>query len=348
MFGRAVGPRPPAKLCARTSSWSAVIRGHQGMKLAVVRAGTTCVFAMLVSSCGGGGGDGGNPPPPEPRFSVDENDVAIAAEPGDVAPTATVKLRVSDPPPAGIFLQFESSDSGIEYLNSSNVMLAGTTMDIIFKVPAGIPDGTYEDSIEVRACLDPGCAEEIAGSPQIVHTSYSVSGGIVGTLADDTVQATTDTTNPDAVEKSVRLDFDKVPGYSLSINVENTYNGIFSADIVDDHSDTAQVKITFNAGPGVHPGTYDDTVTITIRYEYSCLRQVGGSPFTISTQLTVNAGAEPGVDPLQVLGRVALAHDVVDAEYSKALDAIVMVGQEPANALYVYDTATGMEARQLL
>jgi hypothetical protein len=46
---------------------------------------------------------------------------------------------------------------------------------------------------------------------------------------------------------------------------------------------------------------------------------------------------------LPVTSRVALSHDVRDAEYSRSLDRIVMAATYPANALYIYDVATGTE-----
>jgi chitinase len=49
------------------------------------------------------------------------------------------------------------------------------------------------------------------------------------------------------------------------------------------------------------------------------------------------------VPALPYLTRTTLSHDVIDAEYSAALDAIVMVSAKPTSSLYIYDTATGTE-----
>ena len=73
-----------------------------------------------------------------------------------------------------------------------------------------------------------------------------------------------------------------------------------------------------------------------------------GSPFSVSSTFTVGTVPEPGVTPLDVASRVALPHDVIDAEFSKTLNRIVMVGNYPANALYLYDPASGTEQQQAL
>ncbi len=74
--------------------------------------------------------------------------------------------------------------------------------------------------------------------------------------------------------------------------------------------------------------------------------------FTASTRgaytlgLVVNDGELSSVTEqitLLATDTVALSHDVIDAEYSKALDAIVMVSSYPDNALYLFDVADNSE-----
>jgi chitinase len=92
----------------------------------------------------------------------------------------------------------------------------------------------------------------------------------------------------------------------------------------------------------------NDTMTIRVCYFATCEREVQGSPFTVSTQARVTARAEPGVMPMPYLSRVALPHDVVDAEFDRVSNALVMVSRVPSNAIHVYDVATGLERSQPL
>jgi hypothetical protein len=90
-------------------------------------------------------------------------------------------------------------------------------------------------------------------------------------------------------------------------------------------------------------GAYNDTLTIEACIDAGCQQQALGSPFTVHVNLLIGylAPSESGVPPLAVASSVALPHDLVDAVYSAALDAVVSVSSLPGPALNVYDLATG-------
>jgi hypothetical protein len=100
-------------------------------------------------------------------------------------------------------------------------------------------------------------------------------------------------------------------------------------------------------------GTYTDQLTLHACLDQACNQPLRGSPLSITLTYTVTGmdpvtgetGPPPDPDaaPLAVKSRVALTHDVRDAEYSRSLDRIVMAAAYPANALYIYDAATGTE-----
>lgn len=99
------------------------------------------------------------------------------------------------------------------------------------------------------------------------------------------------------------------------------------------------------SSPGVLPlGRYDDSLTIEVCLDQMCAQPVRGSPFTVDVRLIVGyfAPAEAGIAPLVVASSVTLPHDVVDATYSAALDAIVTVSTQPAAALNLHYMSTGL------
>ena len=108
------------------------------------------------------------------------------------------------------------------------------------------------------------------------------------------------------------------------------------------------VEVIFKVGDALPTGVVNDTMTIRVCYFATCEREVQGSPFTVSTQARVTARAESGLAPMPYLSRVVLPHDVVDAEFDRATNTIVMVSRIPSNAIYVYDVATGLERSQSL
>ena len=319
------------------------------MNLALVRAGAILLVATLLQACGGGGGDsnggGGNS---NVRLSVSTKQVSVAAEPGDQQPVGSVVLTVTNPPKDGLFVGTILSGSGVESFDLSATSETQATLSDHLPVSRHTPE-RHLHRLDRSTCLRRRpCAKEISGSPVTIETTYEVSGGVVGSLERNSVELTTDGRDDAGQQEFVQLTLDHAPANGIYVQTEYTSNAISYAYTSTASATTADVSISFKSGLNVGAGTFTDTVTVTVCYDASCVRQVGGSPFVISTRMVVSVGAEPGYTELEVASRTTLAHNVVDAEFSKALNAVVMVGNYPANALYVYDVATGTEHQQAL
>jgi hypothetical protein len=154
-----------------------------------------------------------------------------------------------------------------------------------------------------------------------------------------------DSTPPQAI---VPVGVGNPPGTVLTFALVDGRNNVQSVRNVSTTPGVASLQLTFATplyrGVGVHSGD----VVVKACYDAACAREIPGSPLTIGTTYTVTQGVPPeaGLTPLPYLSRTQLSHDVVDAEYVRALDAIVMVASAPANTLYLYDVSTGTE-RQL-
>jgi chitinase len=323
------------------------------MKLAVSRSGAILVLASLLQACGGGGGDGGGNIPgggSSTRLSVSATSVSVSATPGEATPVRTVTLNVTNPPAAGLYVEGAYSASGIDTLDFVGNSASQGTLTIRFRSPGSLPNGTYPDSIQLRVCTEQPCVTQISGSPANITTSYVVSGNGTSsaTLDRNSIQIGADSDDQAIRVETVRLTLSAAPALPVYVQTSHTTNAIQGAVYRTVSSMQTDVDISFRGGQSLGSGTFNDTVTLTVCYDSSCVRQVQGSPFTVSTTMTVGAAAEPGVAPLDVLSRVALPHDVIDAEFSKALNRIVMVGSYPANALHVYDVATGTERQVAL
>ncbi len=321
------------------------------MKLATARLGVLLLFAALLQACGGGGGSGGNPAGSATRVNASTGNVSVTATPGDQAPIGNVVLTVTNPPAAGLFVEGSYSVAGIDTVDLIVSSATQATVQIIFRSPGSLQNNTYADNIQLRVCTEQPCVKQIAGSPLTITTSYVVSGNGTATATIDRssvqVAATVgETTNR---SESVFVSISPVPAAGTYVQTSNSSNGIQGVTTqILAASAIAEVSITFKSAQQLNSGSYNDTVDVTVCYDQSCVRQVQGSPFAISTTISVGAGPEPGVTPLDVASRVALPHNVVDAEFSKALNRLVMVASYPVNALYVYDVATSTETRQLL
>jgi hypothetical protein len=135
------------------------------------------------------------------------------------------------------------------------------------------------------------------------------------------------------------------PDEELHARVLYTDNGVFFVERVPVSKTSARLEIYFRDPHTLAPGDYQDEVRLSICHNESCSLQVNGSPMQITIGYAVapfEARPERSVPALSVLDRLELTHDVVDAEYSAALDAIVMVSARPTNALHVHYPDTGV------
>jgi hypothetical protein len=109
--------------------------------------------------------------------------------------------------------------------------------------------------------------------------------------------------------------------------------------------DGLDFSIRFKLFPERAPGSYADTLSVSLCYDEACTREVQGSPFSVPLRLEVGyfAQAEVGVTPGVPLQTTALNHDVLGAAYSAALDAVITVSALPEPRLRVHDLRSGLE-----
>ncbi len=184
------------------------------------------------------------------------------------------------------------------------------------------------------------------------------SGGGAGTESEPalSVSPTSVTRNATTAESaeavSVTIVVSDPPSGSLWVALEHSGVATSSVDFVNSGPGTAEVWIRFRTPVSMGEGSYWDTVSVHVCSDQNCRKEIANSPIEVSVNLVVSAPAppgpqpEPGIDSLPVVDQRPLAHNVIDAEYSAALDAIVMVSNRPSNALYLHDPVTGIE-RQL-
>lgn len=183
-------------------------------------------------------------------------------------------------------------------------------------------------------------------------------GGGSGSQKESTVSMTLSTTSVDkttnydepAPTTSVRVGVNEVPASGLYVGARVSGNAVARIDLLQASSTEMDVWLTFPAPSELAPGTYASTVRVEVCYDDGCRRHVRNSPADVTVRYVVTrtASVEPGLDPLPYVSRSALGHDVIDAEYSKSLESIVMVSAMPDNALYLYATGSGTEYRVAL
>jgi hypothetical protein len=321
-----------------------------GQAGSLARAGFILLFAALLQACGGGGGgSGGNDT--GGRLSADTTNVTLAAEPGDSEPRRTVNLTVTNrPKEKRLYFCVDWTSSGVTGVTSawSNTVKNQIHLDIGFRSPGRLEDGTYDDRIEFQLGTDRDCSQRTIGGPVTINTHYTVSGGRVVSIDPDTIAIEADGQDPAPKRENIHVTLDRNAEGGFFVATEHTTNAISTTSGRAVSQSQQDVEVIFKVGDALPTGVVNDTMTIRVCYFATCEREVQGSPFTVSTQARVTARAEPGVTPMPFLSRIALPHDVVDAEFDRASNSIVMVSRIPSNAIYVYDVATGLERSQPL
>lgn len=177
-----------------------------------------------------------------------------------------------------------------------------------------------------------------------------------------TVSPTSVTRNATTVETaeamSVLLSVANPPSAGMWVGLDHTAVGTASVDFVHTGPATAEIWIHFKSPESLGAGSYSDTVTVRACVDEFCRNEIANSPTEVSVRFVVTEDdteppipgppPEEGLDPLPIVDQHPLSHDVVDAEYSSVLDAIVMVSSHPTSALYLHDPATGSEQQLLL
>ena len=323
--------------------------------MSIHRGLLSAALALLLQACGGGGsGDngGGNNGggDPDPRLTVGDTTLSVSASPGDLAPQSSFSLTITDVPDEGLTLRAGFSDSGIESIGFMQVDESSGQINVQFRNPGSLVNAVYNDQILVQVCPDEDCLSEIDGSPVTVTTDYSVSGEGPTTVSfdRDALQFTIEALDSRIHSDQFHATLDVVPEAGTFWFFENSSHAILDVEMSRPSTSEAVFTVAVTPTEQLGPGIYDDTVDIRVCYDLSCVRQVRGSPFTLTSNVIAGIGPEPGYEQLVVESRTALPHDILDAAFSQSLRQVVTISGAPANALYTYDVATGTERQQLL
>ncbi len=300
------------------------------------------IAVLLLSACGGGGNQ------PESVLSASTMTVTARSQEANASPQETVFLSVSNPPQDGFESGVAFTQNGI---NSAQLIpLSDTAANLLisFKPAASLSPGVYQDFVSVVACYDAECKRQFKGSPLIISVTYIVSSsgasgnGQTSIRSAETNHSTTAAQGDPAPRFEPMVFIDNPPPGGLTVRVQHSSNGVSLAQSQTINTSTLQVQISFKAPADLAIGSYDDETQLQVCYDTACNQPVQGSPLRFFTRYEVE---QPAAPPLPIASSSRLGYDVVDAEYSTALESLVIVSTTPRNALYVVNAANGTTSR---
>lgn len=309
------------------------------------RLATVIACAAALCACGGGSGgsatDGGGGS--TTSVSVDTTAIETTTLPTDSLPSREVTLTIADISEPKLYLAASFSTNAVAGVDHTSGGLSQERIFIQFKAPSSLPDGVYQDTIELRVCTTDTCSRQVKGSPIRISSTMTIESPGSLQAEQQTLNVAAGVIDPTVPIATPRFTVAGIPADSgVHFSVTSSTNGIAQSPSAPGFGIDANVYLEFRRPADVGVGVYEDTLTLQACYDSSCLREVAGSPATVHVAYTVSL-EDPGFPPLPIATRTALPHDVLDAEYSAALDALVMIAAYPRNALYVYYLATGDE-----
>lgn len=294
---------------------------------------------LLLAACGGGGSGGTGSVDSAPAFTVSPGSFEVSVTPADPQPQGQLTVTLLRELPTTQWIIFRSSNRGLIALSHQQQGNA-VTFVFAYRPPLEVADGRYEDDIRISVCNDQDCTQHAPGSPVVVRSVYTVtSPGAVATTTTSVAATATMADSAGAVA-SVGLDVTGLPEDSVWLRAISTTGKVAQVSAPQTFEQSASVDLEFERPDRIGFGTFHGEVLIDVCYDQSCTRHLQGSPIRVATTYDVDL-VETGFDVLPLSGRVELGHDVVDAEFDAATNAVIMVSRLPANALHIYRPETG-------
>jgi hypothetical protein len=325
-------------------------------------AAALCACSMMVACGGGGGGGGGsgggnggggaNSNATDPSVSIDQRSFSVTASAWDTGQSRSALISVTNMPAAGAWVDIDNTNTGVSSTDLAGETATSAQLIIQFKPGTQLTPGTYRDTITIKICADDQCLKQFKNSPLTVTTSLVVSGESSVSAVDGPISATASkrVQSQPAPTASTRVTIGNPGPVAPYIAIASTSQLLSNVAPVLESASRVRIDAVFNLPFSLTPGDHTEDVSVMVCYDATCARQLSGSPVTlpVTYHVTNDALPEPGVDPVAVVSRTSLPHDVIDSEYSKALESIVMVSSYPRNSLYLFDMATLTERELVL
>uniref|UniRef100_UPI0025EA9856 YncE family protein n=1 Tax=uncultured Nevskia sp. TaxID=228950 RepID=UPI0025EA9856 len=116
------------------------------------------------------------------------------------------------------------------------------------------------------------------------------------TFEDTTLEASGVSNEFSMVNVAVDFSFSSVPDAGLYISFEFTQSGVTSVEFRETGDTTGQILVYLKSPNSLGAGVYRDTVRVAVCFDEDCVKQVRGSPKTLSVIYTVTDPTTLSVD----------------------------------------------------
>ena len=207
---------------------------------------------------------------------------------GTTVPAGPAANRITGEPSPGIGQNITGTFTGpTTFFNQVDFVGAAT-----------LGAGTYTDTIIVNVCTDAQCTKPVAGSPQAIAVTYTVTGNPIPNAQFSipggamVLEAPTSGTAP---KGTMVISANGLPPYGAYIfPTVVTGAALVSATVQSDLNGTATLTITGKPPATLGSGIYTDSVQLKICFDSGCTKL--GTPTPLNIQVTYVVDASAGVD----------------------------------------------------
>jgi hypothetical protein len=241
---------------------------------------------------------------PATVFSVSTNALSIVAAPTAGVPYASIGMTLTGVPSGGFYYKYTSQGDAVTGVNVGWQAFTPNTTDtgeavLQFDNPGLQGSGGYASTVTLEVCLDAQCQTPVAGSPQVVVVTYTVTGNAVSDGSWNTQPQSLNLESPStgpALTTSVTVTSYELPPYGAFLNLtaadpaiiqNNSFLGTSYANAYADGVYTLTLASPAQLGPGI----YNDPLTVSACFDRACTKQPMGSPWAIPFTYTVTASA---------------------------------------------------------
>jgi hypothetical protein len=246
-----------------------------------------CLISLLLSACGGGGGGGGG---------GGSNTLSVAASPASVSVSAAVNadqptnaqinILTANLPSSAAYIAGRYSNHGISSVDAGWNSSGAPVVDIVFRPPASLSPGAYNDQVKVQFCSDSACANVISGTTVTIPVSYQVLPIAAGDMPSVSFSQT------QVTYQGLQIDFSPPPQINIAIalahfgvqpyfTVDNGGSAIANAFAYSQSLNSGTLSINLAAPASVPAGSTTVPLKITACLDLNCVTPVPGSPFTV-------------------------------------------------------------------
>jgi hypothetical protein len=254
--------------------------------------------ALALTSCGGGGGGGGSSGGSGSngslQFTANVSSVTFNYVQDDVPAPQIVTITATGQYTGTLYVAAEVSGTGIA--STIPLTVTGTTAEAQISVASGLTPGSYTGQIQLLACADSNCAQQIGNSPLnitytiTVHPALEVSPSSVPVTATSGAQPTQLVT--------VQLP-DGQTTFSTVVGTSDPWLTVTA-------STTTSFTISFGSLPaGVYYGAIQvssGSSSLTLNVTYTVTAPAGGSQTLVANPSSLTLGTVEGANTSSLLG----------------------------------------------